>query len=212
MKKVGVLQFPGSNCDEDVRKAIKNSEFVFYNDRFDFNKYKALVVPGGFSYGDYLRSGALAARSPAMKDVRDAALKGWPVLGICNGFQILCEASLLEGTLLTNSNLRFIDRWVDLKLKTENKYWKSSSRFSLPIAHGEGRYFISKEGLKKLEDQNQIWLLYKDNPNGSLGNIAGVTNPLGNVAGLMPHPERAVASWMGGQAGVDFFKNIGVAE
>lgn len=205
MKPIGILQFPGSNCDRDVRRSAKNSVFISSADRFDRKDFRAFILPGGFSYGDYLRAGALAARSPAMKDVCKAAKEGWPVLGICNGFQILCETGLLEGTLLANHSLRFMDCWVQLKLENRNSFWGGREDISLPIAHGEGCYSIFKEGLKKLQDQNQIWLTYQDNPNGSTYNIAGVMNQAGNVAGLMPHPERAVAEWMGGCGGEGFF-------
>ena len=205
MKPVGIIQFPGSNCDNDVRRAAKDSVFLSSSDHFDRKDYRAFILPGGFSYGDYLRAGALAARSPAVEDVRSAAKKGWPALGICNGFQILCEAGLLEGALLANKNLRFIDCRVRLKRKNKNSFWPGGADIFLPIAHGEGCYFIFEEGLKKLQDQNQIWFTYRDNPNGSVGDIAGVMNRAGNVAGLMPHPERAVSSWMGGTDGLDFF-------
>ena len=209
MKPVGILQFPASNCDRDVKKAVKNSRFIPSSHYFNRKDYSAFILPGGFSYGDYLRAGALAARSPAMEEVCRAARNGWPVLGICNGFQILCEARLLEGTLLVNSSLRFVDGWVSLQRENKNPFWESGKNLSLPVAHGEGCYFISEGGLKKLQDQNQIWITYKKNPNGSLKNIAGIMNKAGNVAGLMPHPERAVAHWMGGADGRKFFNRIG---
>ena len=208
MKPVGILQFPGSNCDNDVRRALKDSVFLPSSDHFERKDYRAFILPGGFSYGDYLRAGALAARSPAVEDLCSAAKKGWPALGICNGFQILCEAGLLEGALLANRDLRFIDCQVRLKRENKNSFWPGGADISLPIAHGEGCYFIFKEGLKKLQDQNQIWFTYRDNPNGSVGNIAGVMNRAGNVAGLMPHPERAVFPWMEGTDGLGFFTSL----
>lgn len=209
-KKTGILQFPGSNCDRDVFSALKSCfpEFISYKDHFSIEDYKALILPGGFSYGDYLRAGALAARSPAMEDVRKAAQKGWPIIGICNGFQILCEAKLLPGALLGNKNLRFIDKEVQLSPKRKDTFWGVDTMVSLPIAHGEGRYFLDEEGLKELLDNDQIWLTYKDNPNGSIHNIAGITDKTGQIAGLMPHPERAVAEWMGCEDGCLFFEKL----
>ena len=211
MKKTGILQFPGSNCDRDVFKAVKNfqPEFLPGSQPIEIKNYRAFIVPGGFSYGDYLRAGTLAAQSPAMMDLIPAARKGWPILGICNGFQVLCEAGLLEGALLNNKQGRFIDEWSDLQLENHNSCWTVGSEIKLPVAHGEGCYFISDEGLKSLKDNAQIWIKYKDNPNGSLENIAGIMNKKGNVAALMPHPERAVAEWMGGTDGCSFFKKLG---
>ena len=210
MKKIGIVQFPGSNCDEDVFKALKNfsPEILPSSQSFDRKDYQAFIIPGGFSYGDYLRAGALAASSPVMRDVVQAAYKGWPVLGICNGFQVLCETGLLEGALLPNRQARFIDEWSVLKLENKNSFWGAEEEMKLPIAHGEGCYFLFEEGLKKLQDNDQIWLTYKVNPNGSVKNIAGVMNEKGNVAGLMPHPERAVADWMGGRDGLSFFTKL----
>lgn len=209
MKKIGILQFPGTNCDRDVFKAVKNyhPEFLSFRDHIDIESYRAFIIPGGFSYGDYVRAGALAANSSAMKSVQRAAQKGWPVLGICNGFQILCEANLLQGTLLKNKEARFIDRWETLNLKNKNTFWGSEIKdaIKLPVAHGQGRYHIAQEDLKKLWDQNLVWFTYSDNPNGSLDDIAGVMNRQGNVAALMPHPERAMELWMGGADGKKFF-------
>ena len=211
MKKIGILQFLGSNCDQDVKNAFpENSEFIFYNDRFSINDYKAFIVPGGFSYGDYLRAGAVAAQSPAIKDLREASKKGIPILGICNGFQILCEARLLPGVLISNKDRRFIDEWVSLKLEHKNPFWGGDKQdaLSLPIAHAEGCYYIEDKGLKELQNSNQIWLKYKNNINGSLESIAGVMNEQKNVAGLMPHPERAMKSWVGSDEGDYFFKKV----
>ena len=212
MKKIGILQFPGSNCDKDVFKAVAQSqtkaqpEFLISSEPVKIKNYKAFIIPGGFSHGDYLRAGALASRSPAMKDIIQAGHRGWPILGICNGFQILCEAGLLEGALLPNKEGRFIDEWSELEVENANPFWKASPKLCLPIAHGEGRYYAGEELLKKLQDQNQIWISYKDNPNGSLLNIAGISNK--NIVGLMPHPERATANWMGGKDGLSFFENL----
>jgi len=146
-------------------------------------------VPGGFSYGDYLRCGALAAKAPVMKSVSEAAGLGKPVLGICNGFQVLCETQLLPGALVRNEKRKFIDKWVDLKLQNKPK-WGGLESIRLPIAHGEGRFYAESDEVKRLWDQKQVWLTYRENPNGALDDIAGVSNRDGNVCGLMPHPER----------------------
>lgn len=212
MKKIGVLRFPGTNCDRDIFNWVQmrdlKPEFLWHLDQFSVQDYEALIIPGGFSYGDYLRSGALAALSPAMRSVREFAHKGGPILGICNGFQILCEAHLLPGALVQNENRRFIDDWVDLNFRGSHSRFAAKAQkndnIKLPIAHGDGRYFVGAEDLKKIQDEDQIWLTYKNNPNGSVGNIAGVLNSNKNVAGLMPHPERAVAGWMGGLDGWGF--------
>ena len=213
LKKTGILQFPGSNCDRDVFSALRDfqPEFISYRNHFSITDYRAFILPGGFSYGDYLRAGALAARSPAMEDVKKAGKLGYPILGICNGFQILCEAGLLPGALLGNKDLRFIDREVRLQPQRKDTFWGVNSPVLLPIAHGEGRYFSTKEGLKKLLDNNQIWLTYENNPNGSYQNIAGITDKSGRIAGLMPHPERAVTQWMGSLDGHRFFENLALS-
>lgn len=207
--KIGILRFLGTNCDYDIWEYAKalghDCEWLWYQDNFDPTKYDRLIVPGGFSYGDYLRSGALASRTPVMESVKLAAEKDIPILGICNGFQILCEIGLLPGALLRNSQGRFIDKWVELEVVENNKYWSwDKTSLRMPIAHGEGRYFIDEQGLKELEDSGGIWLRYKDNPNGSVSNIAGVSQ--GSVVGLMPHPERALYEWMGGVDGRSLLK------
>ena len=215
MKPVAVLCFPGTQCDQDVVKALEGLnrfvEKIWYADHFFPGDYSAFILPGGFSYGDYLRAGALAAHSPAMQDVQTAAQAGQPVLGICNGFQILCEAGLLEGTLQINKDLRFIDEWVELKLCHSCSVFggeQMQKALRIPIAHREGRFYASEDQIKKLEDQEQIWWKYKNNPNGSVKDIAGIMNEKKNVAGLMPHPERAMAEWMGGTAGISFFSQL----
>lgn len=205
MKKVGVVRFLGTNCDQDVFDAIKSlgaeASWLWYQDHFNVEDYDSLIIPGGFSYGDYLRCGALAAKSAVMDSVEDFSKKGKPVLGICNGFQVLCERGLLPGALLRNQNLKFKDEWVDLKPQTQGSFWSLAKGIRVPIAHGEGRYYNNKKGLKELQDKEQIWLQYQTNPNGSLLDIAGVVNQEKNVAGLMPHPERAIFNWMGGAEG-----------
>ncbi len=213
MKKVGILRFLGTNCDRDVWKAVSDvkglqPEWLWHADSFDHKQYAAFILPGGFSYGDYLRCGALAAKSPAMISLREAAEHGSPVLGICNGFQILCESGLLPGALVRNQNLRFNDKWVDLHLDNAHLTFQAPEKLRLPVAHGEGRYVIDEDGLKSLEDGGQIWLRYLENPNGSLMDIAGVMNKKKNVAALMPHPERAVQDFMGSRDGVSFFMSI----
>jgi phosphoribosylformylglycinamidine synthase I len=217
-KPVGVLRFPGTNCDRDVFEAVESreskAEWLWHADRFDAGKYRALFLPGGFSYGDYLRAGALAARSPAMESVREAANKGIPVLGICNGFQILCEAGLLPGVLIRNRGLRFIDDWVELKMESPNPTFAASvkrgSKVKLPIAHADGRFYAEGDDLKRLQDNGQIWWTYTKNPNGAIMDIAGVMNEKKNVSALMPHPERAMYDWMGGTDGKSFFELAGV--
>jgi phosphoribosylformylglycinamidine synthase len=215
-KKIGVLRFPGTNCDRDVFEAVQTAglepDWLWHLDRFDTKKYAALILPGGFSFGDYLRAGALAARSPVMDSVREAAQAGMPIMGICNGFQILCETHLLPGALVKNESLRFRDQWVDMTFQNTNKAfastYKKNDEITLPIAHGEGRFYAQADDLKKLWDNGQVWLTYKNNPNGSLNDIAGVMSKEKNVVGLMPHPERAIQPWMGSTHGTLFFKTL----
>ena len=207
--KIGILRFLGTNCDYDIWEYAKalghDCEWLWYKDQFNPTAYDRIIIPGGFIYGDYLRSGALASRTPVMASVKQAAQNNIPILGICNGFQILCEIGLLPGALLANNNRRFIDKWVDLEVVSENNYWSwGQQNIRLPIAHGEGRYFIDEQGLKNLEDQGGIWMRYNDNPNGSVADIAGVTQ--GTVAGLMPHPESAIYEWMGGTDGLKLLR------
>ncbi len=213
MKPVGVFCFPGTQCDQDIMKALKlvhvPARWIWHTDRFDYKTYSGFVLPGGFSYGDYLRAGALAALSTALQDLQAAISSGWPALGICNGFQILCETGLLDGTLQFNQNLRFIDSQADLIL-CHPSVWggKNQQNIKLPIAHKTGRFYVSEDQLKRLQDEERIWWQYQNNPNGSVWDIAGVINHTGRVAGLMPHPERAMAEWMGGTDGLSFFQII----
>ncbi len=216
MKKVGVVRFLGTNCDRDIIQAARevgvDPKFLWYQDQFDVNEFDAVILPGGFSYGDYLRTGALSARARVMKSVQEFAQKGKPVLGICNGFQILCEAGLLPGVLMRNQGLKFIDRWEELEIKSTSNPWTQKysvgQKITLPIAHGEGRFFADDETLKRIQDQDQILAVYSENPNGSAFDIAGVTNDKKNVVGLMPHPERALYDWMGSSIGKGFFEWI----
>ena len=199
--RVAVLQFPGSNCDWDSEHAIKDflgipAERVWHKDRLPAGT-EAVIVPGGFSFGDYLRCGAIARFSPIMNDLKEFGQKGGHILGICNGFQILCESGLLPGALIRNDCLDF--RCLNQPLFVEN----SNDRFNqdalgktitLPIAHGEGNYRADESILSSLEENDQVLLRYSGNPNGSMNDIAGIRNLEGNVYGMMPHPERAVGS------------------
>lgn len=196
-----VVSFPGSNCDEDAFDTLSRrlgvpTTRVWHKETNDFAGVDLVVLPGGFSYGDYLRCGAMAALSPIMQSVSSFADRGGFVLGICNGFQILCEAKLLPGALTLNESRRFICREVELKTRFVRAPWNSvlnpGETVHLPIAHGDGRYWIDPAGLEALEQNQQILFTYEDNPNGSVAGIAGICNERGNVFGLMPHPERAV--------------------
>jgi phosphoribosylformylglycinamidine synthase len=214
-----VLQFPGS-CDE--RDAVLASERVgearlVWHEETDLSGFDAIVVPGGFSYGDYLRAGAIARFAPSMEAVREFADGGGPVLGICNGFQVLCEAGMLPGALLPNEGLRFTCRQVELEVvSTESLFTAACSagdRLSIPVKHMSGRYFAPAEQLDALEAAGQVVLRYApgDNPNGSERDIAGVTNERGNVMGLMPHPEHAVDSQTGSTDGLRLFESVATA-
>src|SRR5438034_5469939 len=208
MSRVAVVQYPGSNCDLDalevLRKVEKSrAELVWHKD-LKGDDYVAYVLPGGFSYGDYLRAGAIAATSPSLKIIREAVDQNKPVLGICNGLQILVEAGILPGAVLRNTGLRFVCMWTRLRIEsTRTPFTRLASKgqtLRIPIAHNEGRYYLDKDQLAELEKNEQIVLRYVDennipsedsNPNGSRDNIAGICNTEGNVMGLMPHPERA---------------------
>lgn len=215
--KFAVLVFPGSNCDIDMYHAIKDElgeevEYVWHT-ATDLSGFDGVLVPGGFSYGDYLRCGAMANQSNIMAEVKKAADAGKPVLGVCNGFQILTEAGLLPGALLRNKNLKFMCRTVQLKVENNNtlftNQYEQDQIIHIPIAHGEGNYYCDEETLQALKDNNQIVFTYSgDNPNGSLEDIAGIINERGNVLGMMPHPERAVDALVGGADGLAVFKSI----
>lgn len=212
-KKVGVLRFPGTNCDRDIWQAVEESgytpEWLWHKDQFEPENYESFIVPGGFSYGDYLRSGALSAHSPVMNSLKVAADKGYPIFGICNGFQILCEARLLPGALLRNHHGRFIDQIIELEIQSAhirfgNKLAKGQT-VKMPIAHADGRFYADESTLKSIQDNGQVYCTYKENPNGSVADIAGVMNDKKNVVGMMPHPERALFEWMGSVDGKLFF-------
>jgi phosphoribosylformylglycinamidine synthase len=203
---VGVVVFPGSNCDRDVRWALEGclglpTRFLWHEER-DLNGIDAVVLPGGFSYGDYLRCGAIARFAPLLQAVREFAENGGPVLGICNGFQVLTEMGLLPGALTRNRDLHFLCQPVDLVVSSPSSPWLKGygrgERITLPIAHGEGRYQLDADHLDQLEQEGQVVLRYAANPNGSVGDVAGLTNAAGNVIGLMPHPERACDPATGG--------------
>lgn len=224
-KKIGVIVFPGSNCDHDAYHAMKHimnveTEFLWHKDT-DLKNIDLLIVPGGFSYGDYLRSGAIARFSPIMNAVQEYVKQNRPVLGICNGFQILLEAGLLPGAMLHNEKLRFICKNVHLRVESTGSAFTSGFEkgdvLEIPVSHGEGNYFIDDEGLDQLKQNDQIAFRYCDsegnitpdaNINGSVWNIAGITNKQGNVLGMMPHPERAMEPVLGMTDGVTFFKSV----
>ena len=206
---VGIVVFPGSNCDRDVRWALEGclgipTRFLWHEER-DLNGLTAVVIPGGFSYGDYLRCGAIARFAPLLEEVRLFAGRGGAVLGICNGFQVLTEMGLLPGALTRNQQLHFLCEPAPLRVHPGPSRWLQGYGFgegvTFPIAHGEGRYQCDSDQLKALEDGGQVVLRYCRNPNGSVGDIAGISNLQGNVLGLMPHPERACDSQIGGVDG-----------
>jgi phosphoribosylformylglycinamidine synthase subunit PurQ / glutaminase len=214
--KWGVVQFPGS-CDErDALAAcgLSGEARLLWHGESDLGGVEAVVVPGGFSYGDYLRAGAIARFSPVMEAIGEFAAGGGPVLGICNGFQVLCEAGLLPGALLVNERLRFVCRQVELVVESNRSAFTAGlevgERLSVPVKHGEGRYFAPDELLDELEASGQVALRYApgQNPNGSVRDVAGVTNEAGNVLGLMPHPEHAVDPLTGSADGLRLFEAV----
>jgi phosphoribosylformylglycinamidine synthase subunit PurQ / glutaminase len=198
--KVGIVVFPGSNCDRDVYHVLNDvlglgAQYVWHTEK-SIHDFDALILPGGFSYGDRLRAGVIAAQSPIVEAIKEKADEGLPILGICNGFQILVEAGLLPGALIRNDKLQFSCKWLKIEVLNVNtpftNLFKLNDKISIPIAHGEGRYVIGDDRLHHLYENNQIVFKYKDqNPNGSTEMIAAICNEEGNVMGLMPHPERA---------------------
>jgi phosphoribosylformylglycinamidine synthase subunit PurQ / glutaminase len=215
--KFAVIVFPGSNCDVDMYHAIADElqeevEYVWHDEE-SLDRFDAILLPGGFSYGDYLRSGAIARFSNVMKAVQKAAEDGKPILGVCNGFQILLEAGLLPGAMRRNNSLKFICRPVSLKVENNETMFTSSYEqgeiITIPIAHGEGNYYCDEPTLKRLIENRQIvFRYYGENPNGSLSDIAGIVNEKGNVLGMMPHPERAVDVLLGSADGLKLFQSI----
>lgn len=223
--KVGIVRFPGSNCDQDVHRAVteglgESAVYLWHKDH-DLDGSDMIVLPGGFSYGDYLRGGAIARFSPIMREVIDFAGAGGLVLGICNGFQVLCEARLLPGALVRNRSLRFRCLPVGLRVENTNTPFTSAyeqdQRIEIPIAHGQGQYVADDETLDRLEAGNRVVFRYVDrdgeatdeaNPNGSARNIAGIINEAGNILGLMPHPERHSLAVLGDTDGLGVFESI----
>ena len=223
--KVGVVSFPGSNCDEDALLAVveqldEEAVLLWHKDH-DLQGADVIILPGGFSYGDYLRAGAIARFSPIMQEVIAHAKRGGPVIGICNGFQIACEAGLLPGALLRNASLQFRSMPVTLRVEsTETVFTRAAtngSRLTMPIAHGDGRYTADDATLDRLEGEGRVVFRYVDadgnasaaaNPNGAMRNIAGVANETGTVVGLMPHPERAMETLLGSTDGLVLFQSL----
>ena len=223
--KAGIVRFPGSNCDEDAFHAIadhlgQDAVYLWHKDH-DLQNVDLVILPGGFSYGDYLRAGAIARFSPIMQEVVAFAKRGGPVLGICNGFQIACEAGLLPGALLRNASLRFVSAPVHLRVDSIAARFTSEYHIgqviSIPVAHGDGRYTADADTLARLEGEGRVVFRYVSaqgeatasaNPNGSLRNIAGIVSAEGNVLGMMPHPERALDVTLGSTDGVPLFASI----
>jgi phosphoribosylformylglycinamidine synthase len=223
--KFGIVTFPGSNCDYDAFKAVvdtlgEEAVYIWHKDH-DLQNSDVIILPGGFSYGDYLRAGAIARFSPVMHEVTEHAKHGGPVIGICNGFQIACEAGLLPGALLRNASLQFISAPLTLRVESTSTMFTSEYQpgqiIRIPVAHGDGRYTADPSTLDELEGNGQVVFRYVDaegrvndagNPNGSMNAIAGIVSGGGNVIGLMPHPERALDTLLGSNDGVPFFESI----
>ena len=214
--RVAVVTFPGSNCDRDVSVAVTNiigkKPLSIWHQDHEIPNCDLIIIPGGFSYGDYLRCGAVAANSPIMREVKNHTSRGGAVLGICNGFQILTEANLLPGTLLKNRSLKFISKAVGINILRNDTFFTScfqkDQTVFIPVAHHDGNFFIEKDSLMKIEDNNQVAMRYSEPVNGSCNDIAGLYNESFNVLGLMPHPERAVDKRTGSDDGIIFFKSM----
>lgn len=224
--KFGIVVFPGTWSDVDCKFAVGDIlqqpyEYLWHKNNEDLSRFDCVILPGGFSYGDYLRAGAIASLSPIMASIDTFARKGGLVLGICNGFQILCESGLLPGVLMRNDHLQFRCEWTNLKVENIATPFTAGCRngqvLRVPISHGEGNYFADKKTLYELESENRIIFRYcsvdglitdESNPNGSVNNIAGIVNSKGNILGMMPHPERCCESLMGGIDGLEIFQSI----
>lgn len=223
--KFGIVSFPGSNCDDDAvfaaTETLGQPAVKLWHKSHDLEGSDVLILPGGFSYGDYLRAGAIARFSPIMREVAAHAERGGPVIGICNGFQIACEAGLLPGALMRNAGLQFLSMPVTIRVEHTGTHWTSlcheGQRLTMPIAHGEGRYTVDAATLERVEGEGLVVFRYVDangepsdaaNVNGSLDNIAGVRNAAGNVVGLMPHPERALDPLLGSADGRVLFESV----
>ena len=222
--KIGIAVFPGTWSETDTHYATQDvlgitSEYIWHKDQ-NLNNVDFIILPGGFSYGDYLRTGAIASFSPIMEKIKEFANSGGPVLGICNGFQILCESNLLPGILIRNKSLSFVCKNSNLKVNNNSKFtnlYKKDQIIKIPISHGEGNYQADKNTINKLEEENRVIFRYssrsgdtseKYNPNGSINNIAGIINDAGNILGMMPHPEKACEKIIGSDDGLGIFSSI----
>ncbi|WP_417318931.1 phosphoribosylformylglycinamidine synthase subunit PurQ [Emcibacter sp.] len=214
--KSAVVVFPASNCDRDMIVALEKitgqKPHIVWHQESEIPDVDLIALPGGFSFGDYLRCGAMAARSPAMKEVIARADKGVNIFGVCNGFQVLTETGLLPGALMRNQSLKFVCKHVDLKVENNDtpytNAYKKGQVISIPVAHHDGNYFADDETLKQLEDEGRVVFRYVDNPNGSRNDIAGIINKRKNILGMMPHPERLIEDAQGGTDGRGFFESM----
>ena len=214
--KFAVIVFPGSNCDNDAYYVVEKHlglsvDFVWHKDN-NLDGYDCIIIPGGFSYGDYLRAGAVARFSNIMEEIKKASIKGKLIIGICNGFQILVESGLLPGALITNNSTSFISKKINLQVVNNESIFTSNyvknETISMPIAHKQGNYYANSELLAQLKDNNQIAFKYTNNPNGSCDDIAGIFNEKKNILGMMPHPERAAENILGSQDGIKIFESM----
>jgi phosphoribosylformylglycinamidine synthase len=223
MTRVAVIRFPGSNCEPDAYRAVEReggTAFYVFHRETDLRDADAVILPGGFSYGDYLRAGAIARFSPIMAAIERHAADGKALIGICNGFQVLCEAGLLPGALMRNATLKYVSRPVDIRIERTDTpvtgLFRKDEIIRIPVGHGDGRYTASEDVLDQLESSGRVVFRYVDvgmpdapaNPNGAMRDIAGISNPLGNVVGMMPHPERLADELLGSTAGARVFRSL----